>query len=316
MNSLASNTITNYKTIRGVQYKQLNISYQIHGKALHTAPIVVVFHALTGNSDVCSAEKGWWKEIIGENNVIDLNNYTVIAFNILGNGYDGNLIDNYKDFVAKDIAILSHQVLTELNVKSVNTIIGGSLGGGIAWEYVLTYPTFAEKLIAVGADWKSTDWVKGICGTQEQILLNSTKGVADARRMAMLFYRSPKSLEKKFNREKQNAELFKVNSWLNHHGEKLESRFSKKAYFMMNHLLSSIDAELNKTEKIKEITSTIIQIGISSDILFPAERNKETKHFLDEHNHSNYYYEIVSDEGHDAFLIEHEQVTQFLKTHF
>lgn len=314
MNSLASTTITNYKTIRGVQYKQLNISYQIHGKALHTAPIVVVFHALTGNSDVASAEKGWWKDVVGNNKVIDLNHFTVIAFNILGNGYDGQFIDDYAHFTAKDIAILSYQTLVELKVTSIDVAIGGSLGGGIAWELTLAYPSFAKKLIAIGSDWKSTDWIKGICGTQQDILLHSSQGVADARKMAMLFYRSPQSLDKKFNGEKQNDEIYKVTSWLNHHGQKLEKRFSKKAYLMMNHLLANIDADL--PHAAKNITTTIIQIGISSDILFPAERNKKTQTLLNELKINNHYYEIVSDEGHDAFLIEYPQLTAFLKEHF
>ena len=73
---------------------------------MHDAPIVLVNHALTGNSNVCG-DDGWWTDLIGENKCIDTNSYTVLAFNIPGNGFDSNenhLIDNYKDFKARDIA--------------------------------------------------------------------------------------------------------------------------------------------------------------------------------------------------------------------
>jgi len=313
MDNLVQHHINNYTTVRGVQQDKLSISFQIHGKALHTAPNIVVFHALTGNSDVASPEKGWWKDIIGANKVVDLNKFTVIAFNIIGNGYDGSFLENYQDFTAKDMAILSHQVLKELKIATIDTVLGCSLGGGIAWEFATRFPNYSKQLVAVGADWKSSDWLKGICGTQQDILLHSTKGVADARKMAMLFYRSPASLEKKFKGEKQNEHLFKVNSWLNHHGQKLENRFSKKAYLMMNHLLANIQSNISQ---LKNSEIKVVQVGISSDILFPANNNKTTQKLLNEWKINNHYYEIISDEGHDAFLINHQQLSEFLKAHF
>ena len=86
----------------------IQLSYQIFGQPLHSAPIVLVNHALTGNSNVCG-KAGWWNDLIGENKCIDTNFYTVLAFNIPGNGFDNkseNLIENYKDFTAKSIAEL------------------------------------------------------------------------------------------------------------------------------------------------------------------------------------------------------------------
>ena len=101
----------------------------------------MVIHALTGNSDLTSNKKGWWKEIVGKGKLIDTEKFSVISFNIPGNGYDGQLIDNYKDFTAKDIAQIFYRTLTELNIDNVFAITGGSLGGGIAWEMACLYPT-------------------------------------------------------------------------------------------------------------------------------------------------------------------------------
>lgn len=318
--SLYIQKIKNYKTERGRVYENITTAYQIFGKEIHTAPIILVNHALTGNSDVISVEKGWWKEIVGDAKLIDTTKYTVIAFNIPGNGYDGSLIDNYKDFTTKDIAVIFHSLLKELKINKLYAIIGGSLGGGIAWEMACLFPEFAKYIIPIASNYQSSDWIIGHNNVQESILLNSKKPLQDARKMAMLFYRTPLSFTKKFNRTKaENKSIYNVESWLNHHAKKLENRFELKAYLMMNHLLSSINV-VNEGKMVKEtlgkIESTIIQISVSSDLFFIPEENVKTKKILDQLQIENQYYEIQSIDGHDAFLIEHEQITKFLKPIF
>lgn len=309
-------TINNYQTLRGASYDELNLSCQFFGQPLHTAPIVLVCHALTGNSDVCSEERGWWKEIVGYDKVIDLNKYTIIAFNVLGNGYDGVFIDNYKDFVTRDIAILMELGLQQLGVHSLYAIVGGSLGAAIAWEYTLLYSEKVMKFVSVAGDCNSSDWLMGFCGSQDKVVNNSKNPLADAREIAMLFYRTPQSLKRKFNRAQQNEHLSKVNSWLNHHGKKLTERFTVKAYLMMNNLLGTIDYDGTNLEKMTNIKCEVIQIAVNSDLLFPAEFIESNKEILDQANIKNHYYEINSDDGHDAFLIEYGQLTNFLKNHF
>ncbi len=317
---LNKHTIHNYKTYKGAQYKKLSISYQVFGKKIHTAPIVLVNHALTGNSDIISNKKGWWKEIVGKDKLIDTQKYTVIAFNIPGNGYDGSLIDNYKDFSTKDIAAIFYSVLKQLKIDNVFAIIGGSLGGGIVWEMACLFPKFAHYIIPIASNYKSSDWIIGHNHIQESILLNSKKPLQDARKMAMLFYRTPLSFTKKFNRTRvEDNSIYNVESWLNHHGKKLENRFNVKAYLMMNHLLTSINV-IGKEKTIKDtlgkIESTIIQISVNSDLFFVPEENIKTKKILDELQINNQYHEIKSIDGHDAFLIEHKQITAFLSPIF
>lgn len=318
--ALRKHRLYDYTTFKGVQYKQLDSSYQVFGRPLHTAPIVLVNHALTGNSDVIGEEKGWWKEVVGEGQLIDTTRYTIIAINILGNGYDGVLIDNYRDFSAKDIARIYYQVLQSLEITQLHAVIGGSLGGGIAWEMAALYPDFSKYIIPIASDWKSTDWIIGHNSIQESILLNSKQPLQDARKMAMLFYRSPASFTRRFNRSQvSDKDLFNVESWLNHHGKKLENRFDLKAYLMMNHLLTTIDISEEGVpieETMKSINSKIIQISVDSDLFFVKNENIETKKILDEVNVDNEYHEIKSIEGHDAFLIEHDQITRFLSPVF
>lgn len=118
---------------------------------------------------------GWWKEAIGEGKPVDTNTYTILAFNIPGNGYDGFLIDNPKDFVTKDIARLFLQGLEVLNINELYAIIGGSLGGGIGWEMLGLNNTLAQNFIPVATDWKTSDWLYAQCLVQDFLLTQSDK---------------------------------------------------------------------------------------------------------------------------------------------
>ena len=196
--------LKNFTTLSKVT-QNLELSYQLFGKELHSAPIVLVNHALTGNSNV-TGDDGWWSALIGDGKCIDTNKYTILAFNIPGNGYDGFVIDNYKDFVAGDIANVFLWGLRELKIKKLFAVIGGSLGGGIAWEMAALNPKITEHLIPVASDWKSTDWLIANCQIQEQFLVNSKQPVHDARMHAMLCYRTPESFKERFKRS-TNEEL-------------------------------------------------------------------------------------------------------------
>ncbi len=310
--------IKDFTTIGGVA-QDLQLSYQIFGRELHTAPIVLVNHALTGNSNV-TGESGWWSDLIGEGKSIDTHKYTILSFNIPGNGYDGFIIDNYKDFVAGDIAKIFLQGLQKLEIDRLYAIIGGSLGGGIAWEMTALNPQITEHLIPVASDWKSTDWLIANCQIQEQFLVNSKQPVHDARMHAMLCYRTPESFKERFKRStNEELQVFNVESWLMHHGKKLQERFQLSAYKLMNQLLKTIDITRDGDEAFKalqESNTKIHIIGVNSDLFFTAEENKETFRRLALVNTNVTYGEVQSLHGHDAFLMEFEQLEKLLESVF
>ena len=297
---------------------KLQLSYQLFGCELHSAPIVMVNHALTGNSNVCG-DNGWWSSLIGPNKTIDSERYTIFAFNIPGNGYDGNpnnLIENYQDFVARDIANIFLMGLKSLKINKLFAIIGGSLGGGIAWEMAVLDPKITKHLIPIATDWKSTDWVIANCLVQEQFLNNSKNPLCDARMHAMLCYRTPASFEARFDRSKtQDLQLFNIESWLLHHGEKLQVRFQLSAYKLMNQLLRTIDiSSLNVavSTTLNSIESEIVMIGIDSDLFFVSNQNRQTLNYFKPNISKVSYSEISSVHGHDAFLIEYDQLSKIV----
>lgn len=320
MNSLKYITVTNFASEDGKITADVTLSYQVFGQELHSAPVVLINHALTGNSDV-AGENGWWKSIVGDSKLIDTKKYTVLAFDIPGNGYKTTeILFDYNAFSARDIANLFGLAIQQLEISSLYAAIGSSLGGGIAWEMAISFPDLIENLIPVASDWKASDWILGHNKVQFQILENSKKPLHDARMMAMLFYRSPASFQSRFNRTvNTNLGMYNIESWLQHHGKKLEGRFTLHAYKVMTHLLSSVDIS-KKFESIEEALSTlkskVIMIGIDSDLFFVASDNKETAKLLGRQHKEVDYKEIKSIHGHDAFLIEFEQLVEALSDIF
>lgn len=299
--------------------KDYDLTYQVFGKELHTAPIVLVSHALTGNSEV-AGKNGWWKGIIGDGKLIDTEKYTVMSFDIPGNGYDQkteNLIKNYKDFKPRDIANIFGLGLEQLGIEKLHSVIGPSLGGGIAWEMAVLFPDLMHNLVALGSDWKTSDWIIAHNLTQEQILNNSSKPMHDARLMAMLFYRTAISFKLRFNRSvNEEKGIFNAESWLLYHGERIGDRFDLEAYQLMNQLLTHIDITRgrgNFKEVAKTIKAKITQVVIDQDIFFVPEENLETAEVLDEIGVENNLKEIKSIYGHDGFLIEFDQLEELLK---
>lgn len=322
MKKLEKIDVFNFNLENGKEQPYLPLFYQTFGLPIGTAPIVVVNHALTGNSNVAGTD-GWWNDLIGEDKTIDTNHFTMIAFNIPGNGFDnnfGNLISNYQDFTIRDIARIFWEGLLYLQITDVFAVIGGSLGGAIAWEMAALLPKRIQNLIPIATDWKATDWVIANVLIQDQILNNSDDPIVDARLHAMLLYRTPQSINQRFQRNRvDNLSVFLIENWLINHGFKLKNRFRLSAYKLMNHLLKTNDITRNRKDFLsigKEIQAHIHIVAVDTDYFFIADENRETYQQLSTISDNVFYHEIHSIHGHDAFLIEFEQLSRLLKPIF
>lgn len=318
MSQLANIAFEQYTTLSGEQM-DLQLSYKLFGPPLGSAPVVLVNHSLTGDADV-AGENGWWSELIGDGKVIDTQQYTILAFNFPGNGVDNNLIDNYEHLVLRDIANLFKAALDQLGMDKLYAAIGGSIGGALVWEMGASFPELIENLIPVACDWKTSSWVLANTLLQDRILHNSKNPLQDARIHAMMCYRTPESFKDRFGRSiHEEKEMFNIDSWLLYHGEKLNNRFHLQAYKLMNHLLRTIDITEGRgsfEEVASQIKGSIHLISIDTDLFFTDAENRETYSRLMERKVNLHYHTISSVHGHDAFLIEYEQLNRMLSPLF
>lgn len=288
------------------------ISYQTFGLPLGSAPVILINHALTGNSTLLGIN-GWWDDMVGENKTIDTLKYTIVAFNIPGNGYDNFFISDYKKIITKQIAQLFWYGLEQLQIPNLYAIVGGSLGGAIGWEMVIQQPKRVSKFVPIATHYKTNSWLAGNVHIQDSILNHSKKPVQDARKHAMFLYRSPTGINQKFLNNNT-----KVLEWLDYHGNALENRFTLKAYKLVNHLLSTIGQDV--TDEIwenfsRDYKGEIHIISVNTDLLFIPEDQEET--YLKLKSKIKTSYNIINSvHGHDAFLIEFDQLSNILNPLF
>lgn len=291
----------------------INLSYQTFGQDLLSAPIVLINHALTGNSGVCG-DNGWWNRLVGKTLPVDLRRFAVLCFNIPGNGYDGVFIDDTSDITTKDIASIFLEGLKFLKIEELFALIGGSIGGAIGWEMLVQQQSLAKYFIPIATDFKTSDWLHSQCLVQQFLLESEKKPLEKARIHAMLCYRTPESINFRFKNENDaEKQIRKSECWLNFHGKTLNERFSLQAYRFMNHLLMNIGVP---EVEIKYINAEIHLIAIDTDLFFPAFEIKRSFDLLQENKQNVYYHELKSIHGHDAFLMEYEQLNQILKPIF
>jgi homoserine O-acetyltransferase len=312
------------------------LAYQSWGVLNNTQDnVIIISHALTGNTNA----KEWFSGIFQERGIIDLEKHFVICINHPGSNYgsvgptstnpsNGNTYKaDFPELTIRDIVKLEQQLLDELGIKEIELIIGGSMGGMVALEFCLMDTRI--KLACLMAMGKShSAWAIGISEAQ-RLAIKADKnwlkgfypddtppidGLAAARSMAMITYRSPLNYDHKFGRNWNiQKNIFQVASYLNHQGKKLTQRFDANSYIILTKAMDSHDVARGRgTAKsvLSRIQIPVLIIGIDSDILYPIKEQIELAELIP---HST-FREIKSKYGHDAFLIEFDQINNAIKS--
>ena len=312
---LPSIRISDFETVQKQRLAPFPLTYEVFGQPLGSAPLILVGHALTANSTLVG-EKGWWEPIVGPQKAIDTDRASVLCFNIPGNGYDGFFFDNEDYLTATDIARIFILGLKALDISEVALFVAGSIGGGIAWSMIAQNEVQFNLFVPIAPDLKSTDWVLAHCHIQERLLQEETEwGLKLARQHAMLTYRTPQSFDTRFQRERKSSK-YAVESWLDYHGDALSARFHAKAYRHLNRILRQIDAvpEGQTFESVfAPVQTEFFVVSITSDLLFIPTEDDKTVNALRALGKPTDHFKIYSLHGHDAFLIEHDQVAAVIK---
>lgn len=301
---------------KGEVFRDFPLTYEVAGPALGQAPIVLVNHALTGNSTV-TGERGWWKQLIGAEGAISPESYTILSFNIPGNGYDGRESPSPDRFTLRDVGRLFLLALERLGVGRLYAIIGASMGGALTWQLAYLAPQLAEHIFPIACDYRASDWLLTQTLIQKQILANSTDPLRDARIHAMACYRTPQSLNARFGSARsEEAGDYLVEQWLSYHGDTLKRRFLLSAYGVMTHLTYTIEV-CQEAEELARIASTIHLVSIDSDLLFTHDRAVATyQRLLPLVAQGITLGTIHSIHGHDAFLMEYQQLNDLIAPYF
>lgn len=279
--------------------------------------LVLVLHALTGSAD---AAGDWWRGLIGPGLVLDTDRFAVLAPNLLGSCYGttgpSTCGGTFPPITTRDMARLAGHLVEELGVSSVALVTGGSLGGMVALEWALLHPGRARSTVVFAAPAAHTALAIGWNHVQREALRlgrdgTGRDGVALARMIAMLSFRTEREFEERFGRTRRDEATFNVQSYLAHHGEKLVARFDAATYRTLLDAMDAHDVGRDRgglAAALATLTGRVTAVGIPGDLLYSADVVRAWAELA-----GAAYRELQSVHGHDAFLLECEQVGRILR---
>ena len=137
-------------------------------------------------------------------------------------------------------------------------------------------------------------------------------GLAAARAIAMISYRSPESLNERFSRKRisevrdtaeHESDDFAIRSWLRFHGDALVTRFDAHSYRVLIDAMDTHDISRhrgNYVDVLRQMTLPVLIGSINSDALYVPNDQLE----LLRHLPNAELLAIDSSHGHDGFLID------------
>lgn len=299
----------------GEVLRDVRQAYRLDGR-LNAARdnLVLVFHALTGSTE---AAEGWWRGVVGPGCALDTDHYAVLVPNLLGSCYGttGPGSDPggpFPEITTRDQARLAGLLVDALCVERVALVTGGSLGGMVALEYLLLHSGRARAGAVLAAPAAHTAYAIGWNQVQrEAIRLGGPgAGLALARQVGMLTYRTEEELERRFGRRARDDGRFEVQSYLERQGEKLLARFDAETYLTLLGAMDSHDVGRGRggvEAALASLHTPLVAAGVPGDVLYGAETVRRWAALA-----GAAYRTIDSPYGHDAFLLEVEQVGRIL----
>lgn len=332
-----------YQTYGTLNADKSNVILVCH--ALTGDQFVADIHPLTG-------KPGWWSTVVGPGKPVDTDKYFVICTNVLGGcmGTIGPAAINPETGLAwgvdfpvitiADMVRAQAMLMDHLEIDSLFAVIGGSMGGMQVLEWAAAYPdrVFSAACIAAAAHHSAQniafyevgrqaimadpDWCAG------KYLLEGKKpsaGVAVARMAAHITYMSEAALTQKFGRRLQDRENvtfgfeadFQIESYLRYQGTSFVDRFDANSYLYVTRAMDYFDLAATHgngklADAFKETDVRFCVVSFSSDWHYMPEDSRNIVRGLTGAGANVSYVDIVTDKGHDAFLLDEPDFSRVL----
>jgi homoserine O-acetyltransferase len=337
-------TLESGDTLPGVR-----LAYETWGTlAPDRSNAVLICHALTGDSHVTGPAgrghptAGWWDAMVGPGKALDTDRWFVVAPNVLGGcqgttgpaspGPDGLPWGSRFPFVTvRDQVEAEVSLADALGIARWAAVLGGSMGGMRALEWAVSHPSRVAALLVLAAPARSSAEQIAWSSTQLHAIRTDAawhggdyhgapegphRGLGIARRIAHVTYRSEPELAGRFDRAAQPDEdpwhggRYAVESYLDHHADKLVHRFDAGSYVTLVEAMNSHDIGRGRggvAAALRRVTAHSVVAGVDSDRLYPLPQQRELAAGLDVPLRV-----VTSLYGHDGFLVESGQVGELV----
>lgn len=334
----------------------ITLAYEAYGQLNEDkSNAILVLHALSGDAHAAGfhdgdKEPGWWDDLIGPGKGLDTNKYFIICSNIIGGckGSSGPCSTNPKTgkpyglnfpvITITDIVRAQKYLIDHLGIKKLLSVIGGSMGGMQALQWVASFPQSVCSVIPIATSLKHSPqqiafdevgrqavmadpaWADGNYYDQKE---KPEKGLAVARMLGHVTYMSDKSMEEKFSRRLKEKNYsfkfsadFEVEGYLRNKGDNFVKRFDANSYLYITKAMDYFDLSGNKLlHTDKHLDARFLVVAFKSDWLYPAYQSQEIVRHLKIKGIDATYCEVKSTYGHDAFLLEVQEEAHLIK-HF
>ena len=294
-------------------------------------------HPLTG-------KPGWWENVIGPGRPIDPARFFVICANVLGScigstGPRSIRIEtgepwgtDFPPITIRDMVRAQKLLVDSFGIDRLFAVVGGSMGGMQVLEWAATYPhaVFAAVPIATASFHSAQNIAFHEVGRQaifadpnyhggrywERDCIPA-RGLAVARMAAHITYLSEQALTRKFGRRLQNqaeqglslfGDMFEVESYLRHQGSTFVRRFDANSYLTITRAMDYFDLAAEHdgdlSAAFRGTPTRFCVVSFDSDWLFPTAQSRNIARALNKAAANVSFVEIVSDKGHDAFLLD------------
>jgi len=325
----------------------VRLAYETYGKLNRDkSNAVLVFHALTGDAHAAgkhrktSRKSGWYDLAIGPKKTFDTNKLFVICINVLGGcrGTTGPSSINPKtkrqygldfpEISIRDIVRTQKKLITQLGIKKLFCITGGSMGGMLAIQWLSDYPDSANCAIAIACTAREHPFALAFNDIGRKAIMNDLdwqkgnyygkgvpkKGLSLARQIGHVTYLSPDTFERKFGRERRKRQKgakfgaeFEVQKYLNYQGKLFVKRFDANSYLYLTGAVDNFDLTEGGKKQLPRVFAGIkakfLLVSFTSDWLYPPQQVEEIYTGLAEAGVPVVYRKIDLPYGHDAFLV-------------
>lgn len=328
----------------GGQLSSIEVAYQTYGRLNQDkSNVVLICHALTGDAEPYFYEpeqQGWWQSFMGDGLALDTSRYFFISTNVLGGckGTTGPASINpqtnqpygsqFPHILVQDMVKVQKALLEHLEIAHLHAVIGGSFGGMQATQWAIDYPDFMDNVVNLCASLSMSAEAIGFNHVMRQAVINDPhfyggdyyatgnfpeRGLAIARMLGMLTYRTDLQLAKAFGRATKNesdfwGDHFQVESYLTYQGQKFLARFDANSYLHLLRALDLYDPSFNYpnlTLALGRIKARYTLVAVETDQLFKLTELRKSKKQLEDSGVNLIYHELYSDYGHDAFLVDY-----------
>jgi homoserine O-acetyltransferase len=313
----------------GTVLADLTVAYRHDGPPPGEAPQVVVVHALTGSAD---AAGDWWEPLIGPGRSLDTDRYGVLCANLLGGRYGTTgptSLDPatgrpygraFPAISTRDQARAQWRLLDALGIDRLALVTGGSLGGMVALEVAVQRPSAVGHVVPIAAPHATGPLA--IAWNHIQVALVErlgAEGLGLARQLAMTTYRSETDFAERFARSVEPDGRPSIVSYLDHQGRKLIERFDGDTYRILAGAMDRHDVGAGRGGAGRAFVglgaggTRVTGIGIEGDILYGPGQVRDLVDAARTAGAAARYREIHSAKGHDAFLVEWDQLGTLLR---